>query len=324
MLAVHATAPRPDDPLAAVAVGERPEPDPPAGWVTVDVEAASLNRHDLWTLRGVGIAAERFPMILGCDGAGTVPGPDGTGTPVVIYPVLGDAGVIGDETLDPARTLLSEVHPGTMAERVAVPAGNVVPRPPGMSAAQAATLGTTYLTAYRMLTTRSGLAPGSTVLVQGAAGGVSTALIALARVIGHRVWATSRTAEGRKRAEMLGAHAVFEAGARLPDRADGVFESVGAATWEHSMKAVRPGGVIVCCGATAGANPPADLQRLFFRQISVIGSTMGTLAEFRRLIALCAATGLEPVVDRTYPLADGAAALAALENGSPGKLVLTV
>ena len=150
-----------------------------------------------------------------------------------------------------------------------------------MSSTEAATLGTTYLTAYRMLFTRSGLPPGSTMLVQGATGGVSTALIQLGRAAGMRVWATSRSATGRDRALLLGAHAVFEAGARLPERVDGVFESVGRATWAHSMRAVRPGGVVVCCGATSGSDPSADLQRLFFLQISVIGSTMGTLDELR-------------------------------------------
>jgi len=204
-----------------------------------------------------------------------------------------------------------------------VPTRNLVALPGSMSHAAAATLGTTYLTAYRMLATRSGLPAGSTVLVQGASGGVSTALIQLARAAGMRVWATSRSEEGRARAVELGAHRVFEQGARLPERVDGVFESVGKATWSHSMRAVRPGGVIVCCGATSGPDPSADLQRLFFLQISVIGSTMGTLEEFRRLIAFCDAAGIEPVVDRTFPLAHGRDALELLENGTPGKLVLT-
>jgi NADPH:quinone reductase-like Zn-dependent oxidoreductase len=321
MRALYATRPDPESPLDAVAFGERPKPEAPAGWVRIAVRAASVNRHDLWTLRGVGIRAEEFPMILGCDGAGVLD----DGTEVVIYPVIGDRDFSGDESLDPKRRLLTEGgHQGTMAEFVTVPARNALPKPPGMSFAQAATLGTTYLTAYRMLFTRSGVAPGGTVLVQGATGGLATALIQLGAAAGLRVWATARTEQGRARADALGATSSFETGARLPERVDAVFESVGAATWAHSMRAVRPGGTVVCAGATSGPNPPADLQRLFFLQIAVVGSTMGTLDELRRLIAFCDTAGIEPVVDASYPLSDGAEALAAVELGSPGKVVVTV
>ncbi len=319
MRAVYATRPDPDKPLDAIAVGERPDAEVPDGWVRVAVRAAALNRHDLWTLRGVGIRPEEFPMILGCDAAGSTD--DGRG--VVVYPVISDPDFSGDETLDPKRRLLTEGgHQGTLAEFVAVPARNVLPKPAGMSFEQASTLGTSYLTAYRMLFTRSGLTPGSTMLVQGATGGVATALIQLGAAAGMRVWATARSEQGRERAERLGAAAAFESGARLPERVDAVFESVGKATWAHSMKAVRPGGTVVCCGATTGPDPSADLQRLFFLQISVVGSTMGTLDELRRLIAFCDTAGIEPVVDATYPLDRAADALASLENGSPGKVVV--
>lgn len=324
MRALYATGPNPDDPLSMATVGDRPEPMLPDGCVRVAVRAASVNRHDLWTLAGVGIRAEEFPMILGCDGAGVLDG----GGEVVIHPVIADpgaAGAAGDETLDPARRLLTEGgHQGCMTQFVAVPARNVVPKPAGLSFEQAATLGTTYLTAYRMLFTRSALKPGATMLVQGATGGVATALIQLGAAAGMRVWVCARTAAGRERAERLGAARVFETGARLPERVDAVFESVGAATWAHSMKSVRPGGSVVCCGATTGGAPSADLQRLFFLQISVVGSTMGTLDELRRLIAFCDAAGVQPVVDATYPLQDGVAALAAVDGGSAGKVVLTI
>jgi len=283
------------------------------------MKAASLNRHDLWTLRGVGIKPEYFPMILGCDGAGVTD----DGRDVVIYPVVVPPGSSGDETTDPARTLLTERYQGTFAEYAVVPARNLLDLPSTMTHQAAATLGTTYLTAYRMLVTRSGLPAGSTILVQGASGGVSTALIQLGRAAGMRVWATSRSEAGRARAVALGAHQVFEQGARLPERVDGVFESVGRATWSHSMRAVRPGGIIVCCGATSGADPSADLQRLFFLQISVIGSTMGTLDELRRLISFCDAAAVTPVVDQTFGLDQGREALELLETGAPGKLVLT-
>ena len=321
MLAVYAAEPHPDAPFDGLQVGDRPEPEVADGWARVQVRAASLNRHDLWTLRGVGIKPDQFPMILGCDGAGVTD----DGRSVVLYPIIGTPGSSGDETTDPGRTLLTEQYQGTFAEYVAVPARNLRAaagvddrsrRPP--------TLGTTYLTAYRMLVTRSGLPAGSTILVQGATrrgvhradpagpGAGHAGLGDLPIRAGPRPgrWTSARTRSS-------------SSGARLPERVDGVFESVGRSTWSHSMRAVRPGGVIVCCGATSGADPSADLQRLFFLQISVIGSTMGTLDEFRRLIAFCAATGLRPVVDRTFPLAQGREALELLENGTPGKLVLT-
>ncbi len=321
MRALYGTAPDADHPLDRAEIGQRPDPAVPDGWVRVAVRAASVNRHDLWTLRGVGISPEEFPMILGCDGAGVLD----DGTEVVIYPVLGDRDFSGDETLDPKRRLLTEGgHQGTMAEYVVIPARNAVPKPAGMTFEQATTLGTSYLTAYRMLFTRSGLTPGSTMLVQGATGGVSTALIQLGAAAGFRVWATARTEAGRARAESLGAAAAFESGARLPERVGAVFESVGKATWAHSMKSVRPGGTVVCCGATTGPDPSADLQRLFFLQISVVGSTMGTLDELRRLIAFCDTAGVTPVVDAVYPLVHGRDALAALESGSPGKVVITI
>ncbi len=201
MLAVYADAPHADDPLAGVVVGERPEPVVPDGWSRVRVRAASLNRHDLWTLRGVGITPDRFPMILGCDGAGVTD----DGRNVVLYPVIGQPGWAGDETADPGRTLLTEKYQGTFAEYVAVPSRNLLPLPASLTYETAAVLGTTYLTAYRMVATRSGLPGGSTILVQGATGGVSTALIQLGRALGMRVWATSRSEAGRARAAGLGA-----------------------------------------------------------------------------------------------------------------------
>lgn len=322
MRALYATQAHPDDPLAAITFGQRPAPDVRAGWVKVAVKAASVNRHDLWTARGVGIRPEEFPMILGCDGAGVLD----DGSEVVIYPVIGSSAAGGgDETLDPRRRLLTEGgFQGCMADYVVVPEQNVVAKPAGLSWEQAATLGTTYLTAYRMLFTRGKLRPGATVLVQGATGGVATALIQLASATGMQVWATARTAAGRERALRLGAAQAFEPGARLPERVDAVCETVGAATWSHSMKSVRPGGVVICCGATTGADPSADLQRLFFLQISVVGSTMGTLDELRAVTSLVVNAGITPVVDRTYDLADGAQAMAALDNDSPGKVVITI
>jgi NADPH:quinone reductase-like Zn-dependent oxidoreductase len=321
MFAVYADAPDPDDPMAALVVGERPEPEVPPGWVRVGVRAASVNLHDLWTLRGVGIKPEAFPMILGCDAAGVLD----DGTEVVVHPVISSDDWRGDETLDPQRSLLSERHQGTFADQVIVPARNVVPKSSTMTFAQAACMGTAWLTAYRMLFTKSGLRPGQTMLVQGASGGVSTALIALGHAAGMRVWVTGRQEAKRELALGLGADQAFESGARLPDRVDAVFETVGQATWSHSLKALRPGGVVVVSGATTGDPTAAELQRIFFLQLQVVGSTMGTRAELTDLLSFCALAGLQPHIGAELAMADVDQALRALLNGdTEGKVVLTV
>lgn len=321
MLAAYATAPNPSDPLAALEVGERPEPAAPDGWTTVSVRAASINHHDVWTLRGVGIPADRFPMTLGCDAAGV----DADGREVVVHGVVPSPGWSGDETLDPKRSLLSERHQGTFAEQVIVPAGNVLPKPAELSFEEAACLGTAWLTAYRMLFVRSGARPGATILVQGASGGVSTALIALGKAAGYRMWVTGRTEAKRAAALALGADAVFEPGARLPHRVDAVMESVGEATWSHSLKSLVQGGTVVVCGATSGAAPPADLNRVFFLQLNVVGSTMGTRSELESLLSMLVTTGVRPAIDTALPLSRAADGLAKLVTGdTAGKVVLTV
>ncbi|MEW1840871.1 zinc-binding dehydrogenase [Nonomuraea angiospora] len=318
MFAVTATQTDPDNPLAGLTLGERPEPKVPDGWTTVSVRAAALNHHDLWTLKGVGIRQDRLPIVLGCDAAGV----DEDGNEVIVHSVIGTG---ADETLDPKRTLLSEVHDGTFAERVAVPRRNLVPKPAGLGFEHAACLPTAWLTAYRMLFDKAGLEPGSTVLVQGAGGGVATALIALGRAGGYRVWATSRSEEKRARALELGADQVFEPGARLPERVDAVMETVGQATWDHSLKSLKPGGRIVVSGATSGAVPPADLNRVFFLQLSVVGSTMGTREQLGRLAVFLEQTGVRPVIDRVLPLTEARDGFAAMAEGDIfGKIVFAV
>jgi NADPH:quinone reductase-like Zn-dependent oxidoreductase len=261
-------------------------------------------------------------MILGCDAAGI----DADGNDVIVHSVIADPDAgRGDETLDPGRSLLSEKFPGTFAERVAVPRRNLVPKPAALSWEEAACLPTAWLTAYRMLFTRSGLAPGGTVLVQGAGGGVSTALLLLGRAAGYRMWVTSRDETKRKQALELGADAAFESGGRLPDRVDAVMETVGEATWSHSLKSLRPGGTIVVAGATSGFKPPAELNRVFFLQLSVVGSTMGTLHELHQLVRLCETTGVRPPVDEVLPLREARAGFQRMAEGEQfGKIVFTV
>lgn len=321
MFAVTAASTDMKNPLAGLVLGQHADPQPREGWTRVKVKAAALNHHDIWTLRGVGIDPSRLPIVLGCDAAGI---DESTGQDVIVHAVVGDSAVDGDETLDPGRSLLSEKYDGTLADYVLVPTRNVIAKPAFLSWEEAACLPTSWLTAYRMLFTRGSVKPGETILVQGAGGGVATALIALASRAGIRVWATSRSEDKRARAAALGAHAVFESGARLPERVDAVFETVGEATWSHSLKSLKPGGRIVVSGSTSGPNPPADLARVFFTQLSVIGSTMGTIGELRRLVSMLEATGVRPLIDTVYSMQNAKEAFARMESGDLfGKLVLT-
>lgn len=345
MLAAHVATLTGDDPLSRLGVGEVPEPQPRPGWSIVRVEAASLNHHDLWTLRGRSSQPVREGQILGCDAAGVVmshgegdaddaPAP---GSAVVVHSVVScrrcRACLAGEELQCSRMALLSEGDlPGTLAEQVAVPTANLIARPQGLGAVEAACLPTAYLTAYRMLFTRAALRPGQSVLVQGAGGGVATAAILLARAAGIDVIATSRDDAKRRGALDLGARAAV-----APDRdapaavreltggqgVDAVIETVGEATWEVSLRSLRPGGSIVVAGATSGDGPPARLNRLFWFQLSVLGSTMGTRAELERLVGLAASGGVVPLVDRVLPLAEARAAFERLEAGDQrGKVVL--
>ncbi|MEW1953936.1 zinc-binding dehydrogenase [Terrabacter sp. NPDC080008] len=322
MLAAYAVSQSASDPLSGLEVGERPDPKARPGWEVVDLRAAALNHHDVWSLRGVGLPADRLPMVLGCDGAGV----DAEGHEVIVHAVVPSDGWRGDETLDPRRTLLSELHDGTLAEKVLVPAGNVVPKPESMSWQTAACLSTAWLTAYRMLFTNSGVQPGETVLVQGAGGGVATALIQLGSAAGYRMWATSRDETRGGRALDIGADRVFGSGERLPERVDAVMETVGAATWSHSVNSLRPGGTIVISGATSGDAPAkAELTKIFFKQLRVVGSTMGSREELAQLARFVQQRGIEPVVDSVLPLEQAREGFARMVDGDVfGKVVFTV
>ncbi|MDI6097879.1 zinc-binding dehydrogenase [Actinoplanes sp. NEAU-A12] len=311
MRAAYASALNPEDPLSGLTVGELPLAVPD-GWVPIDVRAASLNHHDIWSLRGVGLPADRLPMILGCDAAGVDP----DGNEVVVYPVV-------EDKADPRGfSLFSERHPGTIAERLAAPRQNLIPKPAGVSFAEAACLPTAWLTAYHMLVTRGRASEAGSVLVQGAGGGVSTAAVALAAALGKRVYATSRDPGKRERIAALGATAV-EPGARLPERVDLVIESVGAATFDHSMKCSAPGARIVVCGATAGHRAEVDLRRVFAMQLEILGSSMGTPDELAALLEMVASGQVRPVIDATVRFDEVAGAFARLAGGDVfGKIVV--
>lgn len=323
MLAAYAHAINPEDPLSALTVGDIDQPPTPEDWVNVNVKAASLNHHDLWSLKGQALKADRVPMILGSDASGVTD----DGREVVVHAVIGTEQKIGDrvldETLDTRRSLLSELYPGTLAEVVRVPAKNLLTKPASISFEQAACLPTAYLTAYRMLAHRSNTQPGDTVLIQGAGGGVATAAILLGKALGLQVWVTSRDQAKAHAALALGADQAFESNAKLPDKVDAVIETVGEATWAHSLRSLRPGGTIAVSGATSGAMPPADLNRVFFLQLTINGSTMGSLTDFAEMLELMDRTGTAPVIDSVRPMREARSAFAdMLEGNVNGKLVL--
>ena len=345
MRALYATKLGGDSPLANLEYGARPTPQPGPGEVRVKVRAATVNHHDYWTLRGVVGYPITPPRILGCDAAGVVdayggdppPGAPPVGAEVAVYPVRSCGHcrgcLSGDLMLCRSFTMLSDGdREGSFAEYIVVPVGAVVPKPAGLSFAQTAALGVTYLTAYRGLFIKAHLRPGDSVLVQGAGGGLATAAIQLAKAAGLRVIASSRTEAKLEYAKGLGAHEGVLAGKDAAkailkmtggDGVDAVMESVGEPTWGTSLRAVRQGGTISVAGATGGPNPPADLSRIFWRQITIAGTTMGTPSEFAELVRFVEFAGIKPVIDQEYPLEQGAKALERIAAGEVlGKLAL--
>lgn len=283
-----------EDPVRGLALEDRPEPAAPDGWVHVTVQAASLNQHDLWMMRGAVPLHGPLPTVVGMDAVGVTD----DGEHVIVHAVLGDAARGGgDETLDPNVTVLPDAGHGTLAERIVVPRANLVGRPTTLDPVSAACLPTAWLTAYRMLFTRAGGTDGDVVLIQGAGGAVSTAVLLLARACGMYPRVVTRDPERAERALALGAQSVHLPGQRLPRDADIVIDSVGEATWSSSLAAARPGGRIVTCGATSGFVAGTNLGRVFAKQLHIMGSTMGTRQELEDLVALVIRTGIRPVVD---------------------------
>ncbi len=287
------------DPFSAIELKQDwPLPEPGPGQVCIRVAATTVNMHDLWSLRGVGVKADSFPRILGCD----IVGWDARGNEVMVTGCFGDPDAgDGDETFDPDRSLVSEVSPGSFAEYTVVPVRNVIPKPARLSFREAACLNVGWSTTYRALFTRGGAKPGERLLIQGAGGGVATAAIAMARAAGLHVTVASRSEMKRKRALTLGAHEAIPTGERVSP-VDIVFDTVGAATFKHSLRSVRPGGRIVTSGATTGSDLPPELPRIFYNQVSIIGSTSGTRAETLRMLRFMEAADLRPVIDSTFPL----------------------
>ncbi|WNM23985.1 zinc-binding dehydrogenase [Demequina capsici] len=319
MLAAYATRFDAADPASALEVGDRPEPEARDNWTTVDVRASSINHHDVWSLKGIGLAQTQLPMILGCDAAGVAP----DGTEVVVHGLIGaDGHGVGP---DEPRSILSERYQGTLAQKVAVPTANLIPKPRELTFEEAACLPTAWLTAYRMLFHGANLRPGDSVLVQGVGGGVASAAIALGAAAGLEVYATSRAEWKREAALGMGAVGAVEPGDRLPTRVDAVIETVGRATWKHSIASVRNGGTIAIAGHTTGDPEPALLTRVFFHELRIQGVTMGTREDLAALMSFLVRTGLRPTIDRVLPLAQAREAVDRVVSGEHlGKVVVSV
>ncbi|MFI9381395.1 zinc-binding dehydrogenase [Kutzneria sp. NPDC052558] len=305
---------------SGVTVGEGPETTAPDGWVRVRMKAASVNASDFAMAAGYRADPSRQSTVLGSDGAGITD----DGTEVLIYPILAAPEFAADPMLDPNVRMLSQGVDGTFAETAWLPRANVVPKPAGLSWEAAAGLGTAWLTAYRMLFTRARAVPGETVLVQGAGGGIATALVQLGKAAGLRVWVVSRDPErGDRAVRELGADAAFPSGGALPEPVDVVLDAVGGATFGHSLSALRPGGRLVTAGASGGTLAQVDLTALFLRSLSVLGSSMGSRDELARMADFCVTAGISPRIDSVWPLADGQRALDRGAGGSAfGKVVI--
>lgn len=299
MLAAVAIRVDEKDPLSALELRDAwPVPEPKPTQARIRMASTTVNMHDLWTLRGVGVKPESFPRILGCD----IVGWDDRGRAVMVSGCFGDPDAGGgDETFDPNRSLVSEDLPGSFAEYTVVPTRNVIAKPPWLSFREAACVGVGWATTYRMLFTRAHAQPGERILIQGAGGGVATAAISMARAAGLHVAVTSRSQEKRARALEIGAHEALASGERLREPADIVVDTVGEATWRHSLRSVRPGGRIVTCGATTGSDIALELQRIFYRQVTIIGACSASLADTKLLLRFMEAANLRPVIDSVFP-----------------------
>lgn len=330
-------------PASVLVLESVPDPAPGPGEVQVEVRASAVNHLDIFVRRGIPGARLRLPHIPGADGAGIVRAlGDGADEGlrdqrVVIHPGVScgvcefcDRGLGG---MCPKYRIFGEHTPGTYAESIVVPARNVLPIPDRLSFEEAAAVPLVFLTAWSMLVTRGRVRAGEDVLILGAGAGVGTAAIQIARLSGCRVWAAAGSEAKLRRAAELGAEELINTNeARFDDvvrertkkrGVDVVVDYIGADTWVQSLRAVRRGGRILTCGATSGHAPRTDLRHIFFRQLQVIGSTMGNMNDFREVMALVFRGSLEPVVGAILPLADARKAHEMLETRQAiGKIVL--
>ncbi len=324
--------------------GDRPLPEPGPGQVRVRLRTAALNHLDLFVLGGLPGVPIELPHTGGADGAGVVdvvgPGVTGieAGDEVIFDPGIScgkcEFCLKGEQSLCVRYGILGEHADGTFAEAVVVQAAGIAPKPEHLSWEEAGALPLTFLTAWRMLIARGRLAPGETVLIHGIGGGVSLASLILARMVGARTIVTSRSEEKLRRALELGADEAIPADDQVARQVrkltgrrgvDVVVDSVGEATWMQSLKAAAKGGRIVTCGATSGPNPAEEIRLVFWNQLSIIGSTMGSREDWRRMVEAVRSMKLRPVVDTVFPLEEGRAAYERMDRAEQfGKIVLRV
>jgi NADPH:quinone reductase-like Zn-dependent oxidoreductase len=330
--------------LDQLRVEELADPQPAPGGVVVRVKAVALNHLDIWVREGLPGLKVSFPHVLGADIAGVVEavarGVDGVtaGDEVVVNPGVScgrcEACLSGDDVLCRGYRILGEHIAGGYAERVAVPAANLLPKPRRLSFEEAACVPLVFLTAWHALVARAALRPGETVLIHAAGSGVGSAAIQIAKVLGAKVIATAGSEAKCDRGRLLGAdhvvnyatHDFLAEVRRLTAKrgVDVVFEHVGKATWEQSLLALARGGRLVTVGATTGYDPPTDLRHVFYRSLSVLGSTMGSKGELFQVLRLVDEGRLGPVLDRVLPLAQAGEAQKLMEDRAQfGKIVLT-
>ena len=321
------------------------DPVPGKDEALVEVKACAVNRLDLWVRQGIPAYPVELPHILGSDISGIVVGGDGfkngvkPGDEIVVYPGIynpdSPAATKGKENYDDDFKIIGGHVPGGYAQKVVVPTRNLMPKPANLDWVQAAAYPLTFLTAWHMLATRSHLTKGDEVLIQGASSGIGVAAIQIARYLGARVIAATTSPEKVDHLGAMGADEVIaghpqEMASKVLDLTHGlgvdvVFEHVGPATWEQSLRCVRRGGIVVTCGATTGPEVNLVLRQLFSREISLMGSMLGTVDELKKVSNLIANGHLKPVVHRVYDLEDAKSAhLAMQKKKRVGKLVLKV
>ncbi|HEY9286656.1 MAG TPA: zinc-binding dehydrogenase [Candidatus Dormibacteraeota bacterium] len=329
---------------AVLKLEDVPPPRPGKAEVLVGLRAAALNHLDLFVRSG-GVPKTPLPHIGGADGAGVVlengPGAEGfaLGTRVFFDPGLSDGTcdycARGEHSLCDRWEILGEHRDGTFAQAVVVPEVNLRPIPDGVSFEEAAAFPLVFLTAWRMVVSKARVRPGETVLILGIGGGVAIAALQIAKYAGAQVLVTSGHNEKLERAKALGADVLInhrttdfskEVWTLTKKRGvDVVIDDVGAATWPGSIRALARGGRLVTCGATSGPKPEEDIRRIFQKQITIYGSTMGTRQDWEQLTRLMAAGRLKPVIDRTFPLEEATAAQERMERAEQfGKLVVTI
>ena len=331
--------------LDVVRVEDIPEPKPVADEVVVKIHCAGLNHLDIWARKGRPGVQMKWPHVLGSDGVGVVEAVGGqvkhpkVGDTVVVYPGLScgccEACERGERSLCSSFSIVGLNRPGTFAQYAALPASNVYAKPPHLSDEEAGGFVLTYLTAWRMLMTKAQVKPGDSILIHGIGGGVAVCALQLGKLMGAEVIVTSSSAEKLEQARKLGADGTIDyktenVAERIREMTAGrgvdvAVDTTGAATWPLDFDCVTKGGRIVLCGITTGATSETNLRTLYWNQLTVMGSTLGSIGELRQMLRAAAVAKLKPVIDEVFPLARVRDAMEKMETGRQfGKIILHI